>query len=225
MIVWAVDTGISRNASALARVRLVGKEWRAHAWKWQGSSGSPLSIEHTMAPEVARLWAAKGRGPLAADGYYAPELRRGLGAGVEVTIQGGALRGVYQPTRRLVHHETEQTLLVSPVGWVWTGEAWERDARTGERVIAGIKALEAEHLDGEIHVSLPEAGQSHHDEAVAVMRALWHAGAAGPSRAGEALALQELNALQRHPRAVGPVPYRTGKGAPLVSFKHPRSRQ
>ena len=221
MIAWGVDTGISRNAASLARAKLVGVTWTIHVWKWQGSTGSPLSIEHTMAPEVARLFAAHGGGIMAADGYYAPELRRGLGVSIHVTIQGGTLRSVYQPTRRLVHQETEQRLVVSPVGWVWTGEAWERDARSGERVIAGIKALEAEHLNGEIMVSLPEAGASHHDEFVAAARALWHAGAGKTGAAFDPRAWTEANAQFRSGRA----PVARARDEPEADlFRHPRAR-
>jgi len=193
MIAWAVDTGITRNASALARVELIGVDWLAWVWKWQGSQGTPLSIEHTVGPGARRIWERLGRGPMAADGFYAPELKRGLAptppdkTHVSLRIQAGIeLKDVYGPTRRLVHKETSQRLRVQAIGWTWTGSVWQEDARSGERVIAGLKAVESEHVGGKLRVSLPEEGSSHHDEAVAVMRALWHAGAA-PSVKGAPL--------------------------------------
>lgn len=185
MIAWAFDTGTSRNASALARVELVRLEWRAWTWIWQGSQGSPLSIENTVGPCGRRLWDVLGRGKVAADGWYAPELRRGFKeetAAERIRIQGGELKDVYGPTRRLVQRETQYTLHVQAIGWAWTGSGWREDARSGERVVAGIKAVESESRGGKLVVSLPEEGSSHHDEAVAVMRALWHAGAGDAPR-------------------------------------------
>lgn len=180
MIAWAVDTGTSRNASALARVKLVYPEWRAWVWKWQGSTGRPLSIEHIVGPTSRALWLAHGQGLIAADAYYAPELRRGLRAfpeardDVDLRIQGGRLRDIYGYTKRLVHLDARPfTLRVSSIGWTWAPSGWLPDLRSGERVIAGLKAVESEHRDGELYVSIPDDGDSHHDESVAVMRALW----------------------------------------------------
>lgn len=182
MIAWGIDTGTSRNASGVARVELIGQTWRATVWKLQGTQGAPLSIEHTVGPQVRALWETHGEGDMAADGFYAPELRAGLGTSIHVRLQGGELRDVYGPTRRLVHRDTHQRLIVARRGYVWTGSNWVADERSGERVIAGLKAVEAVHREGKLVVSLPEDGASHHDEAVAVMRALWLARAGEPDR-------------------------------------------
>jgi hypothetical protein len=90
-------------------------------------------------------------------------------------VQGGELVKIYSPTRRLVNEL--EALYVEPVGHVWNGSGWEEDPRAGERVVAGFKAVEKRDVGGKIVVSIPEMGRSHHDEAVAVMRALRAAGA------------------------------------------------
>lgn len=184
-VTWGIDTGITINASALARVEPVGVEWHAFVWRWQGSRGSPLSIEHTVAPAFRKLWERLGKGRAAADGYYAPELRRGVskpGAEeIEIKIQGGTLVDVYGVGRRLIRDDARPfRLRVQAIGWTWTGDRWVEDLRTGERVAAGLKAVQAETKEGGLVVSMPSAGDSHHDEAVALLRALWHA------KAGEA---------------------------------------
>jgi hypothetical protein len=125
---------------------------------------------------------ADGVSRLAADGYYLPELRRGLGEAVHVRVQAGVkLREVYWPAHYLIHHAAPK-LYVEPVGYVWTGDEWEPDPRTGERIVAGLTAVERRDAGGEMSVSLPELGRSHHDEAVAAMRMLWDAGAATESK-------------------------------------------
>lgn len=173
---WAIDTGVSQNACALARVwSNGGTMWRARVWSWQGATGSPLRIEGVVGPEVARLLGSDGVEELTGDSYYAPELRRGMGDRISLRVQGGELIQIYSPTKRLV--DDLEALYVEPVGYVWNGSGWEEDARAGERVTVGFKAVERRMVNGKPAVSLPELGKSHHDEAVAVMRALWAAGA------------------------------------------------
>lgn len=183
---WAIDTGVSRNACALARgERTRGGMWRVDVWSWQGTTGNPLRIETVVAPAVSKMLLADGAEKIAADSWYLPELRRGLGDRITVRVQGGKLRDVYWPAHYLVHH-AEPRLYVEPVGHVWTVDGWQPDPRAGERVVAGLNAVERRSVGGEQIVSLPEIGRSHHDEAVAVMRMLWDADAAAeadPARA------------------------------------------
>lgn len=182
---WAIDTGISRNACALARgEKNRGGMWRAEVWCWQGSTGSPLRIEAVVAPEVARLMRDDNADLLACDGFYLPELRRGLGDRIATKRQTGKLRDVYWHARYLTQEASPAALYVVPVGRVWTDEGWRDDPRAGERVTAGLKAVQRAMVNGELSVSLPEAGASHHDEAVAVMRMLWSANAAGEASSG-----------------------------------------
>jgi hypothetical protein len=149
--------------------------WAAtDVWTWQGSHGNPLAIEGVVAPMVAEIVARDGVHTIAADNVYAPELRRGMGGDISLKVQGGELKDIYGPMRRGAH---EDWLYVEPVGLVWTGDEWREDERTGERVAAGLAAVMSEVRDGKLVVWLPEHGNSHHDEFVAVARALWFAGA------------------------------------------------
>lgn len=175
--VWAIDTGVSRNGCALARVeRSRGGIWDARVWSWQGSTGAPLRIEAVVGPEVARLLGVDGASLLHADGYEVQQLRRGVGDSIQVKVKGGDLVKEYGPAKRLAE-AADPRLYVHPVGHVWTPRGWEDDPRAGERVADGIKAVERRMVGGKLVVSLPEFGNSHHDEAVAVMRALAAAGA------------------------------------------------
>src|SRR5687767_15959696 len=105
MTVWyAIDTGTTRNATALARVTRRGHMWAATGvWTWQGSQGNPLSIEGTVGPMVRALVERDGVGIIAADNVYAPELRRGMGGNISLKVQGGELKDIYGPMRRGAH--------------------------------------------------------------------------------------------------------------------------
>lgn len=224
-VVWGVDTGITRNASAAARIELVGVEWHAAVWRWQGTRGAPLSIEHTVGPSFRRTWEALGRGEVAADSFYLPELRRGVGEAVSIRAQGGTLVDVYGKGRALIQEDRRPfRLRVQAIGWVWSGEGWTEDPRTGERVAAGLKAVEAETRGGVLVVSMPSAGDSHHDEAVALLRALWHAKAGEGPRAFDPNAWGEANAQFRSIRAVQSHPIPSTQPEASELFRHPRAR-
>lgn len=190
----AIDTGTSRNASALAIVssrpmtpgelrrwsRRTGLErptapllWALTGlWRWQGAPKRPLDIRNAVGPAAAEHVRAAGLDLWACDGFelaaihHVSEEKR-----ITYRVQGGRLGassdgltlGVYEHGKIVIH---EQRFVIAIA-----------DEDAAQRVVAGLQAIREEPGAGGMDLTVPSEGDSHHDEAVAVLRALWLGGA------------------------------------------------
>jgi hypothetical protein len=214
------DPAVTLNACALA---IVG-EVRPGIWAplvlktWQGRQGEPLDIRLGVGQEAAELVRRTGLTEWMSDLFAQHDVELvSKEAGLIFRKDEAELLTSFGTTRHLLHARPEPRLILRA-----TDPDLDDLCQVVAKELGGV--LLKRKAGGKSEITIPTIGGRHGDLARALVRALWHAKAAEPSRAGEAEALQELNALQRHPRATGPIPYRTGRGAPFVNLKHPRSR-
>lgn len=195
----AIDTGTTRNATVLAIVdsrsmtpaevaRRPTELTEPRLWavialrRWQGRPGSPLDIRHVVAPVAARIVREHGIDSWATDGIELAAIQHvsaDPAFNLAVTVQGGELGpdetatslrgrlGVYGHARVVIH---EMRLVVNL-----------DDEELATSLLRGIASIQAEPKPGGLRLWLPSERDAHADEASAVLRALWHAGAGLPA--------------------------------------------
>jgi hypothetical protein len=220
----AIDTGTSRNATALAiveheaeHVTATGERIRDY-WSivtlrhWQGSPGRPLDIRNVVGPEAAQMVRAAGLSSWATDAIELAAIKLvSAEYGLSVRVQGGELFDVYRHTRTVVHERR-----------FGLTKLFAEDEDAAQRVVRGLSAIQAEPRDGRLVLSLPNEGDSHHDEASAVLRALWHGSAGRPIAQVSQMGDEEMALRWRSPRAVEPVRSMPAKITEMS--RHPRAR-
>lgn len=198
--VWfAIDTATTTNACVLAGVQRRATRRhpaRAPLWgvvvlkRWQGRTGAPLDIRNRVGPEAADIvrswgcdsWACDGI-ELAAIHHVSQEPGKKQ---LAYRVQGGSLGpdesaaserariGVYGHGKVVIH---ERRLVIC---------LDDKDA--SERLVASLASIQAEPRDGGLKMWIPREGDSHGDDASAVLRALWFADAGLKARPSPILA-------------------------------------
>jgi hypothetical protein len=162
-IYFGLDTGSTRNASALVGI-LKGSKWTIIRVRgWHGSASSPLDHRNVVGPEAADIVLEAGGTSWCIDAFEQGPIKLvSKDKGLIVRVQGGELAEVYRHGRSVIHAERLQVSReVDPADW--------------EEIKAGCARVQGERKGGKERVWLPEHGSGHFDKASAFLRAMYDA--------------------------------------------------
>lgn len=183
MICFAIDTGSTRNASALVGVHDASRIWTIiYARRWQGVADRPLDHRNVVGPEMAGVVRAHGCDTWMGDAFEQGPMRLvSLDHGLVFKLQGGELDVVYGHARAA--NQDGRIRVASDADTACVAEIRE-----------GLKRIQAQHVGGKTKVWLPEDGAGHFDVCSAFLRAMFF------GRAGD-------EATQTQPSAFGSTAY------------------
>jgi hypothetical protein len=160
-VYFGLDTGSTRNASALVGVHEERRVWTViAAAKEQGSSERPNDHRNVVGPRFARIVKSFGGDEWEIDSIESGPIRLvSQDFGLSWKFQGGDLATVYGHGRAVIHSERLQ--FADDLDPVYVAELKK-----------GLARIQAEHNGGKVKVWLPEEGASHFDLTSAFLRAM-----------------------------------------------------
>lgn len=162
---FALDPAGSRNAFTAA---CVGHEEGSPIWYVLGlwaarpTEGNPLDVAGIVVPAMADRCLAMGCHIWMSDAHEQNAVKvQGKKKGISTVLQGGTLLDVWAPLRTLVN----------------TGRLRATGARAAEALRQAALITETTSDKGVKTLHIPSEGTEHCDDATALARALYHAGA------------------------------------------------
>jgi hypothetical protein len=184
---FAIDTGSTRNASALVGAEECARVWTLFlARKWQGTQEEPLDHRNVVGPEMADLIRSAGGTTAMGDAVEKGPIKLAWRGRIQFEEQGGTLDKVYKHAQTVIHERRLRVAIKTPIaGLTVDVELWEEIKR-------GLAAVQEERRPEGPKVYLPSDGKSHHDLASAFLRMMAFA-KAGDEPGGGQSSLANLN--------------------------------
>jgi hypothetical protein len=208
-IFFALDPAGSRNSFTAA---CVGNEagnplwYILGLWAERPTDEEPLDVAGVVVPKMANICLAMGCTEWMSDAHESNSVKTiGAKYGIATRFQGGTLLDIWDPLRKVVH----------------TGNLRAAGPKAAEALRQSSLITEVVNDRGVKTLYIPHEGTEHCDDATALARALYHAGAGKDARPFDAREWEEANRQFLSSRATTS-PRNNATSAEL--FRHPRSR-